>query len=263
MLQRSSAARAKSSWLLSTAISALCIQSFPESSFSRHFFSSMCWSAMETATCVLTWRYWFSMSRITCLIIFSGSSARSTMSLIFARISVPTRSKSPMIDLLSRTKRCKPLLPFKDNRMRLPAPQTKSGPEVHAANSRRKLRKARQRNEVQRDGPAQCIDRACPKVMEYKTECHHHEKPNEENFFFHAHGHPPRPLASRWACLCPPGRKRSLRLLDRRLRRLQLRRFVADQPHFAEQFRHLHAGERFEKRGHLRGNPGDVPGQLI
>src|SRR5712671_8169916 len=69
-----------------------------------------------------------------------------------------------------------------------------------------------------------------------------------------------------------PGRKQltasrsylqSLRLLDRRLRRLRLRRFVADQPHFAEQFRHLHAGERFEERGHLRGNPGDVPGQLV
>src|SRR5229473_7278477 len=69
-----------------------------------------------------------------------------------------------------------------------------------------------------------------------------------------------------------PGRKQltvsrsylqSLRLFDRRLRRLRLRCFVADQPHFAEQFRHLHAGERFEKRGHLRGNPGDVPGQLV
>src|SRR5712664_2174268 len=60
-----------------------------------------------------------------------------------------------------------------------------------------------------------------------------------------------------------PGRKRTLRLLHRRLRRLRLRRFVADQPHFAEQFRHLHAGERFEERGHLRGNPGDVPGQLV
>src|SRR2546430_13463020 len=33
--------------LLSTAVSALRIQSFPESSFSRHFFSSICWSAME------------------------------------------------------------------------------------------------------------------------------------------------------------------------------------------------------------------------
>src|SRR5882762_2177953 len=53
-----------------------------------------------------------------------------------------------------------------------------------------------------------------------------------------------------------PGRKQTLRLLDRRLRRLGLRRFVADQPHFAEQFRHLHTGKRFEKRGHLRGNLG-------
>src|SRR5215813_10022555 len=51
---------------------------------------------METATCVLTCKYWFSISRITCLIIFSGSSARSIMSLRLARISVPTLSKSPI-----------------------------------------------------------------------------------------------------------------------------------------------------------------------
>src|SRR6202040_742232 len=57
---------------------------------------------MDTATWVFTCKYWFSMSRITCLIIFSGSSARSIMSLRFARIKVPTRSKSPMVFLLSK-----------------------------------------------------------------------------------------------------------------------------------------------------------------
>src|ERR1700732_1671195 len=36
------------------------------------------------------------MSIITCLIIFSGSSARSIMSFRFARINVLTLSKSPM-----------------------------------------------------------------------------------------------------------------------------------------------------------------------
>src|SRR5271169_5447305 len=41
------------------------------------------------------------MSIITCLIIFSGSSARSIMSFRLARIKVPTRSKSPMTFLLS------------------------------------------------------------------------------------------------------------------------------------------------------------------
>src|SRR6266550_5675040 len=61
----------------------------------------------------------------------------------------------------------------------------------------------------------------------------------------------------------PPGRKQSLRLLDRRLRRLRLRRLVADQPHFAEQLRHLHSRERFEERRYLRGNLGDVPGQFV
>src|SRR5271169_1611630 len=55
----------------------------------------------------------------------------------------------------------------------------------------------------------------------------------------------------------------TLRFLNRRGRRLRLRSFIADQAHFAEQFRHLHARERFEKRGHLRGNLGDVPGELV
>jgi len=77
-----------------------------------------------------------------------------------------------------------------------PASQTESGQKVNAANDYRKLRQARQRNEVQRDGPAKRIDRAQPKVAEYKTESHHDEKPNEEKLFIYAHGHPPRPLAS-------------------------------------------------------------------
>src|SRR6516225_2406937 len=41
------------------------------------------------------------MSRMTCLINFSGSSARSIMSFRLARIKVPTRSRSPMVMLLS------------------------------------------------------------------------------------------------------------------------------------------------------------------
>src|SRR5882762_10296805 len=65
---------------------------------------------------------------------------------------------------------------------------------MHAGNSCRELRKGRQRNEVQRDSLAKRMDRACPKVAEYKTERRYHEKPNEEKFFFHAHGHPPRPI---------------------------------------------------------------------
>src|SRR6266436_5464154 len=138
-----------------------------------------------------------------------------------------------------------------------------SGQEADTANSCRKFRKARRRNQVQRNGPAKRIDCACPKVAEYKTECHRHEKPNEEKFFFHAHGHPPRPFGAPVGIQNAPGRKHTLRLLDRRLRRLQLRRFVADQPHFAEQFRHLHAGERFEEGGNLRGNFGDVASQLV
>src|SRR5712691_388369 len=60
-----------------------------------------------------------------------------------------------------------------------------------------------------------------------------------------------------------PGRKRTLGPFDRRLRRFHLRRFFANEAHFAKQVRHLHAGERFEERGHLRRNFGDVAGQLI
>src|SRR2546421_4841344 len=145
---------------------------------------------METATCVLTWRYWFSMSRITCLIIFSGSSARSTMSLMFARIKVLTRSKSPMMNLLSRTKRCQPLKLFRENHAP-PDPKAKSEEEARAPNCCCQFRHTRQENQVQRDGPAKRINRASPKVVEHKTNCHHHEKPNEEKFFFAAHGHPP------------------------------------------------------------------------
>src|SRR6476660_5737572 len=51
---------------------------------------------MATATWVLTWSSWFSISRMTCLIIFSGSSARSIRSLRFARTSVATRSSTAM-----------------------------------------------------------------------------------------------------------------------------------------------------------------------
>src|SRR5215472_4366168 len=72
----------------------------------------------------------------------------------------------------------------------------------------------------------------------------------------------------RWTLSGPPGRKRHLHFLCWRLRRrwrqlLWLRRLVANQPHFAEKVRHLHAGKRFEERRHLRGNFRDVAGELI
>src|SRR5579862_6192165 len=100
-MARSSAARARSSCFLSTAISALRVHSAFFSSLSWCFFSSTCWSAMAMATCVFTCSSWFCMSRITCLIIFSGSSALSIRSLRFALTNVDTRSKSAMIFLLS------------------------------------------------------------------------------------------------------------------------------------------------------------------
>src|SRR5581483_7211228 len=51
---------------------------------------------MAIATCVFTCRSWFCMSRMTCLIIFSGSSALSTRSLMLARINVETLSSNAM-----------------------------------------------------------------------------------------------------------------------------------------------------------------------
>src|SRR5277367_52638 len=59
------------------------------------------------------------------------------------------------------------------------------------------------------------------------------------------------------------GRKRTLRLGRGRCWFLRLRRFIADHSYLAEQLRHLHAGERFEERRHLRGNFRDVTGQLV
>src|SRR5579863_3793715 len=53
---------------------------------------------MLIATWVLTCMSWFSISRMTCLTIFSGSSARSMRSFRLARRSVPTLSNSAMID---------------------------------------------------------------------------------------------------------------------------------------------------------------------
>src|SRR5271170_691883 len=49
---------------------------------------------MAIATCVLTCKSWLCMSRMTCLIIFSGSSALSIRSFRFARTKVETRSSN-------------------------------------------------------------------------------------------------------------------------------------------------------------------------
>src|SRR5882724_3770658 len=49
---------------------------------------------MAIATCFLTCKSWFCMSRMTCLIIFSGSSALSIRSLRLARTKVETRSSN-------------------------------------------------------------------------------------------------------------------------------------------------------------------------
>src|SRR5918996_5844371 len=91
-MERSRAGRARSSCFLSTANSALRIHSASLSEFSFCFFSNTCWSAIAMATWVFTCMSWFCISRITCLIIFSGSSALSIRSFRLARISVDTLS---------------------------------------------------------------------------------------------------------------------------------------------------------------------------
>src|SRR5713101_5619050 len=55
---------------------------------------------MAIATWVLTCKSWFCMSRMTCLIIFSGSSALSMRSLRLARTKVETRSSNAIKHLL-------------------------------------------------------------------------------------------------------------------------------------------------------------------
>src|SRR5258708_33649567 len=120
----------------------------------------MCWSGMETATCVFTCRYWFSISRITCLIMLSGSSARSIMSLRFARIKVLTRSRSPMMILLSNRKH---LLPFS-----------------RAQSRQRQCEAVLQHNrQVTRN------------VREHECDDHRHEYPQKQQFLFHGHDAPP------------------------------------------------------------------------
>src|SRR6266702_5150261 len=44
---------------------------------------------------------------------------------------------------------------------------------------------------------------------------------------------------------------------------LRPRRLVANQADLAQELRHLHAGERFKERGHLRRNLRDVAGELV
>src|SRR5580658_1842009 len=53
---------------------------------------------MAMATWVLTCKSWLCMSRMTCLIIFSGSSALSIRSFRFARTKVETRSSNAIRD---------------------------------------------------------------------------------------------------------------------------------------------------------------------
>jgi len=50
---------------------------------------------MAAATCVLTWINWLFMSRSSCLIAFSGSSARSIASLTFDLTSSEILSSKP------------------------------------------------------------------------------------------------------------------------------------------------------------------------
>jgi hypothetical protein len=165
-----------------------------------------------------------------------------------------------MINLLSNAFSNQPLETHRktESTNKLPA---RSKQQVRGANHHGMRNGGLQRNDVQRNDLLERIHRPAPKLAEQQTERHHHQHPNKEKSCFRVHFHSPDHRASRRALTSPPGRKRSLRLLCRHLRRqFWLWRFVADQAHFAEQLRHLHAGEGFEERRHLRGNLGDVSG---
>src|SRR5712664_707779 len=149
------------------------------------------------------------MSRITCLIIFSGSSARSTISFRFARIKVLTRSRSPMMNLLSKTKYCKPLERSKENR-RLMGRSSDSRQKIDAPNHRCELHQPWHRKDAERDDSLKRVDRPAQKVVKQKTGPHHRENPNHEKFFIHGHCHPPGPFGvlGRSARACRDGSDR-------------------------------------------------------
>src|SRR6266478_3736289 len=220
---------------------------------------------METATWVLTCRYWFSISRMTCLIIFSGSSARSIRSFRFARINVPTRSKSAMRILLSE--KLKPAARSGNKTEKPAAPAVRRGRWQNRELQKRGdgMRHRRNRTEAQRGEAVNRQDHEAKKVAQEKRNGHREKDPQDHEFFLDRHVQPPKCYsASRWALACPTRTEVWLRLLRGRLRRLlRIRRFVADQPHLAEELRHLHAGECFEERGNLRRYPGDVARELV
>src|SRR2546423_4317481 len=93
------------------------------------------------------------MSRITCLIICSGSSARSIASFRFARIKVPTRSKSPMIVLPS-------------NQSSIPPAKQRQSYRQEMFQRSREMRR---------------------EVVHSKTNQHHRKDPQDEKFFFSRH----------------------------------------------------------------------------
>jgi hypothetical protein len=107
------------------------------------------------------------------------------------------------------------------------------------------------------------MDRSSKKMPSGKRHHHGAEDPQHQEFIFPRHGRPPTAIQRPGKPAGLQGRKRTLRLGRGRRRFLGLRRLIADHPHFAEQLGHLHAGERFEERRHLRGYLGDVAGQLV
>src|ERR1700722_2156797 len=203
------------------------------------------------------------MSIITCLIIFSGSSARSIMSFRLARIKVLTLSKSPMTFLLSNGRKL--LLPKRNKNfkattrrhktllgaglMQMPSQQMQEGGNISKAERRHLLRQ---------------VDRSSQEMPGGESNHHGAEDPEQQEFVFPRHGHPPTAIKRPGGLVrAHRGRKRTLRLGRGCYWLLGLRCFVADQTHLAEQVRHLHAGERFEERRNLRGNLRDVTGQLL
>src|SRR6266566_8990306 len=97
---------------------------------------------MAIATCVFTCKSWFCMSRMTCLIIFSGCSARSIRSLRLARTKVDTRSSNAIGDSFHDHVRTAAPLQFTQGR--LSAVQPNEARRLTADSSRTEVHSERQ-----------------------------------------------------------------------------------------------------------------------
>src|SRR5207237_10406537 len=179
---------------------------------------------MAIATCVFTCKSWFCMSRMTCLIIFSGCSARSIRSLRFALTKVDTRSSNAIWDS------------FHDHVRTAAPPSIHSGQALGCP--------------AERSSAAHCRFLApfgttiCSPARARRPRLH--RKPRR------VHCPPPQNLLPYSRTFAR--RRQSIR---------RLRAFVTNRSDLGKQLAHAHARKRFKERGHLRRHLGAVAGDLV